>query len=121
MQAAVESGLLPDTLSTDLTDAAALNPYHSVLMVAAEFMSFGVGFEELLPRMTVNSAAMLRRPDLGKLQVGGIDDASIVMMEEGKFKVRDGNGWVRMTNKRPVAVGVVRAGNYTSLTPPPAS
>ena len=121
MQAAVESGLLPDTLSTDLTDTSVLNPYHSVLMVAAEFMSFGVEFEELLPRMTVNSGSMLRRHDLGKLQVGGIGDASIVMIEEGKFTVRDGNGWVRMTDKRPVAVGVVRAGSYTPLTPPPAS
>lgn len=118
MQAAVEAGLLPDTLSTDLTDVAALNPYHSVLMVAAEFMSFGVGFEELLPRMTVNSSLMLGRPDLGRLQAGGVGDATVIRIEEGDFAVRDGNGWLRRTKQRPVAVGVVRGGEYSALTPP---
>lgn len=121
MQAAVDAGLLPDTLSTDLTDGAAKNPYHSVLGMAAEFMSFGVTFEELLPRMTVNSGAMLGRHDLGKLHVGGVADASIVRLEEGEFRVSDCNGWTRTTNKRPVAVGVVRDGSYMPLDPPPAS
>ena len=118
MQAAVESGLLPDTLSTDLTDGSAVNPYHSVLMVATEFMSFGVDVRELLPRMTVNSARMLRRPELGRLRVDGIGDASILKVEDGNFTVRDGNGWVRRTNKRLVATGVVRAGRHIPLTPP---
>ncbi|MCL4370003.1 MAG: amidohydrolase family protein [Chloroflexi bacterium] len=121
MQAAVESGLLPDTLSTDLTDGSALNPYHSLLMVATEFMSFGVEVEELLPRMTINSARMLRRKDLGKLQLDGIGDASILKVEVGDFAVTDGNGWVRKTNRRLVAIGVVRAGSYTALNPPPAN
>ncbi len=118
MQAAVESGLLPDTLSTDLTDGSAVNPYHSVLMVATEFMSFGVDVKELLPRMTVNSAGMLRRPELGRLRVDGIGDASILKVEEGDFTVRDGNGWIRKTNRRLVATGVVRAGHHIPLTPP---
>jgi dihydroorotase len=118
MQAAVESGLLPDTLSTDLSDSSVVNPYHSIPMVATEFMSFGVAFEDLLPRMTVNSGRMLGRNDLGKLQVDGIGDASILKIEEGDFTVRDGNGWARKTNQRLVAVGVVRAGSYTALTPP---
>lgn len=118
MQAAVESGLLPDTLSTDLTDGSALNPYHSLLMIATEFMSFGVEVEDLLPRMTINPARMLHQPDLGSLRVDGVGDASILKIEEGDFTVRDGNDWLRKTNKRLVAVGVVRGGSYIPLTPP---
>ncbi len=121
MQAAVEADLLPDTLSTDLTDGSAANPYHSVPMVATEFMSFGVSFEDLLPRMTVNSARMIHREELGRLQVDGIGDASILRVEEGHFTVRDGNGWVRETNRRLVAMGVVRAGSYIALSTPPVS
>ncbi len=119
LQAAVESNLLPDTLSTDLTDGAAINPYHSVLMVATEFISFGVEVRDLLPRMTVNSARMLGRKELGRLGVNGIGDASILRLEEGDFKVVDGNGWVRTTDRRLVATGVVRAGSYVALEPPP--
>jgi dihydroorotase len=120
LQAAVESDLLPDTLSTDLTDGSAINPYHSLMMVATEFISFGVNLRDLLPRMTVNSARMLGREDLGRLQVDGIGDATILRLEEGDFTVVDGNGWVRPTSRRLVATGVVRAGSYIALSPPPA-
>ena len=121
MQAAVESGLLPDTLSTDLTDGSALNPYHSVLMLASELMTFGVEVEELVPRMTINSARMLHREELGRLRVEGIGDASILKVEEGDFTFRDGNNWARKTNRRLVATGVVRGGRYIPLTPPPCN
>jgi len=120
LQATVESGLLPDTLSTDLTDLSALNPYHSLPMIVTEFMSFGVQFEDLLPRMTINSTRLLHRRDLGRLQVDGIGDATILRIEEGDFTVRDGNDWVRKTDKRLVAVGAVRAGSYDAITPPAA-
>jgi predicted amidohydrolase len=70
--------------------------------------------------MTINSARLLHRRDLGRLQVDGIGDATILRIEEGDFTVRDGNDWVRKTDKRLVAVGVVRAGSYDALTPPAA-
>jgi dihydroorotase len=120
LQASVENDLLPDTLSTDLVDTSAANPYHGLPMIATEFMSFGVRFEELLPRMTINSARALRRPALGKLQVDGIGDATVLRIEDGEFTIRDGNGWTRKTDRRVVAVGVVRGGSYWALTPPPA-
>jgi len=117
LQAAVVSGLLPDTLSTDLTDAAALNPFHSLMMVATEFMAFGVDLRDLVPRMTINTARMLRREDLGRLRVGGIGDATVLRLEEGDFTVVDGNGWARPTSRRLLAVGVVRAGTYLPVPP----
>ncbi|MCL4533981.1 MAG: amidohydrolase family protein [Bacteroidetes bacterium] len=113
MQAAVEQGLLPDTLSTDLTKpGAASDPYLGLPMIATHFMSFGVPFENLLPRMTTIPARVLRREELGCLEVGGIGDATVLKFEEGEFTLSDVDGRTRVTDRRLVAVAAVRAGAY---------
>jgi dihydroorotase len=119
MQATVEAGLLPDTISTDLTHPSSANLYYSPMMIATQFMSFGVPFEECLKQITVNPAKVMRRPELGKLEVGGIGDATLLKFEEGNFTLSDVDGRIRKTNKRLVAVGVVRAGSFMGITPPP--
>jgi dihydroorotase len=119
MQATVEAGLLPDTISTDLTRPSSANLYNSPMMIATQFMSFGVPFEECLKQMTVNPAKVMRRPQLGKLEVGGIGDATLLKFEEGDFTLSDVDGRTRKTSKRLVAVGVVRAGSFMGITPPP--
>lgn len=113
MQAAVEQGLLPDTLSTDLTKpSATADPYFSLPMIATQFMSFGVPFEDLLPRMTINPARVLRREELGRLQVGGVGDATVLKLEEGSFTLNDVDGRTRTATQRLVATATVRAGVY---------
>lgn len=91
------------------------------MMVATQFMSFGVSLEECLQRMTVNPAVNLRHRDLGRLEVGGIGDATLLKIDRGDFTLADVDGRTRKTDRRLVAVGVVRAGSFVSLTPPPAS
>ena len=119
MQAAIEAGLLPDTISTDLTSPSIPIPAVNVFSIATALLSFGVPFEECLKELTVNPARAMRRPELGKLEEGGIGDATLLKIEEGDFTVSDVDGRTRKTNKRVVAVGVVRAGSYMKIAPPP--
>jgi dihydroorotase len=119
MQATVEAGLLPDTISTDLISLSIPFPDANVFSIATALMSFGVPFEECLKELTVNPARAMRRPELGKLEEGGIGDATLLKVEEGDFTVSDVDGRTRKTNKRVVAVGVVRAGSYMKIEPPP--
>jgi len=119
MQATIEAGLLPDTISTDLTTLSIPFPDVNVFSIATALMSFGVPFEECLKALTVNPAKGMRRPELGKLEPGGIGDATLLKIEEGDFTVSDVDGRTRKTNKRLVAVGVVRAGSYRKIAPPP--
>jgi dihydroorotase len=112
MQAAVEQGLLPDTLSTDLTQATIDHPEFSLPAIATQFMSFGVEFEDLLPCMTVNPAKALGRPDLGRLQMGGPADATVLRVEDGAFTITDVDGRTRQTNRRLVAAACVRNGKF---------
>jgi dihydroorotase len=119
MQATVEAGLLPDTISTDTTLPSSRMPAVDVFSITTALMSFGVPFEECLKELTVNPAKAMRRPELGKLEEGGIGDATLLQIEEGDFTVSDVDGRTRKTNKRVVAVGVVRAGSYMKVAPPP--
>jgi dihydroorotase len=119
MQATIEAGLLPDTISADLTSPSIPFPEVNVFSIATALMSFGVPFEECLKELTVNPAKAIRRPELGKLEEGGIGDATLLKIEEGDFTVSDVDGRTRKTNKRVVAVGVVRAGSYMKIAPPP--
>ena len=118
LEATLGAGLLPDTLSTDLTAATVNDPQLSLLMIATALMSFGVPFEECLKMMTVNSAKAMRRPELGRLEEGGVGDATLLKIEEGNFTVKDVDGRSRETNKKLLSVGVVRAGSYMKITPP---
>ena len=119
MEATIEAGLLPDTISTDLTFPSIPFPAVNVFSIATALMSFGVPFEECLKELTVNPAKVMRRPELGKLEEGGIGDATLLKIEEGNFTVSDVDGRTRKTNKRLVAVGVVRAGFFMSVPLPP--
>ena len=121
MQAAVEQGLLPDSFSTDLTRVNAVDPDFSLMTIATQFMAFGVPFEECLPRMTVNPAKNLGHPELGRLEVGGVGDATLLKIEQGDFTVTDVDGRTRKADQRLVAVGVVRAGSFLNIAPLAAS
>ena len=120
MQATVEAGLLPDTISTDLTTLSIPFPEVNVFSIATALMSFGVPLEECLKELTVNPAMAMRRPELGKLEEGGTGDATLLKVEEGDFTVSDVDGRTRKTKKRVVAVGVVRAGSYMKIEPLPS-
>ena len=77
-------------------------------------LSFGVPVEDAIARVTVNPARALRRDDLGRLDEGGIGDATLLRLEEGSFTLQDVDGRTRQTDRRLVAVGAVRAGEYVA-------
>ncbi|MGI8483891.1 MAG: amidohydrolase/deacetylase family metallohydrolase, partial [Thermomicrobiales bacterium] len=64
-------------------------------------------------RMTINPARALNHPELGRLEVGGVGDATVLRIEEGRFPLNDVDGRIRWTNRRLIAQGSVRAGVYT--------
>ena len=119
MEATIEAGLLPDTISTDLVSLSVPIPEANVFSIATALMSFGVPFEECVKELTVKPARAMRHPELGKLEEGGIGDATLLKIEEGDFTVSDVDGRTRKTDRRVVAVGVVRAGSYMKIAPAP--
>jgi dihydroorotase len=64
----------------------------------------------------VRPADAIRRPNLGRLQVDGIGDATVLRLEDGAFTVVDADGRSRVSDRRVVAEGCVRAGRYARVT-----
>lgn len=116
LRAAVEQGLLPDILSTDITVKTAVDPYFGLPMVATQLLAFGVPLETVLERMTTRPAKAIGREELGRLEVGGNGDATLLQLEEGDFTLRDSDGRALRVSQRLVAAGVVRAGVYFPVT-----
>lgn len=120
LQAWLDAGLLPDTISSDLTIPGSSDPDVSLLQITSSMMAFGARFEDLLPTITINPARALRRDGtgIGKLQVNGIGDATVLRIVKGEFIFRDVNGWPKKGDQRVEAAAVVRSGAYTALIPP---
>jgi dihydroorotase len=112
VEAAVRDGFIPDSLATDITLVTGANPAFGMPLMMTKLLSFGVSIEELIPRVTINPARALRRDELGKLQVGGIGDATVLRVVDGPYAFPDVDGRTRETNQRVEAVGVVRAGAW---------
>lgn len=115
MEAAVAQGLLPDTLSTDVTAHTAGNPEFDLALLATELMSFGVGMAEMIPMMTSTPAATIGHPELGRLSVGAAAEATVLRVESEPFTIHDVDGRPRTATERVRIVGVLQHGRYLSL------
>lgn len=116
LQAAVEQGFLPDSLATDITTATAADPSYGLPLMMTHLLAFGVPIEEVVARVTFNAARAARRPELGRLEEGGIGDATVLQIEEGAVTIQDVDGRTRQAERRLVPVGVVRAGAWVPAT-----
>ena len=112
VEAMVTQGFLPDSLATDITQVTGANPDFGQPLMMTKLLSYGVPIEKLVPMVTLNPARALRRDDLGRLEVGGIGDATVLRVVEGPYTFPDVDGRRRETDRRVVPVGVVRGGTW---------
>jgi dihydroorotase len=112
LEAAVAQGFLPDSLATDITITTGADPAFGLPLMMTKLMSFGVPVEDLAPMVTINPARALRRHDLGRLEIGGIGDATVLRLVEGPYTIVDVDGRTCETDRRLVTVGVVRGGAW---------
>ncbi|MET7999508.1 amidohydrolase family protein [Nonomuraea glycinis] len=81
-------GLLPDTISSDLT--AAGETFHSLLECMAKFMAVGYTLSEVVRMTTVNAARAIRAEhELGAIAVGREADVTVLDLVEGDFEFVD--------------------------------
>lgn len=94
-RAAIDQGLMPDAISTDIhshnIDSVVVDLPH----VMAKFMSLGFSMEQVFRLTTCSPADILRRPDLGRLEPGGEADIAVFRTRSGPGKVQDSLGRFR--------------------------
>jgi dihydroorotase len=89
---AMDQGLLPDAISTDLHAHNIDGPVFDLPHVMAKFLALGMGLSDVLRLVTASPADVIRHPQLGRLQIGGEADLAVFRLEGNTGPLRDSEG-----------------------------
>jgi dihydroorotase len=109
---ALRQGLTPDTISSDVSAAAANTPSKPYLpWVLSKFLALGFTLEQVIAAATVVPGRLIGKvPGLGTLQPGAPGDVSILELVEGPVTLLDTQNQARQGKAFLRAVQTVRAG-----------
>ena len=110
--AAIEQGLAPDTISSDIHALSGNTPGRPYLpWVMSKFLNLGFGLEEVVAMATINPARVIDRVEkLGTLQTGAPADVAILQLREEPVGFVDTRGNQRSGTRWLAPVQTVRAG-----------
>jgi len=110
-EAAVEGGLAPTTISTDLHTKNLHGPVYDMPTTMSKFLLLGVPLARVVEMSTVRPAAVLgREAEIGTLAVGSRADVAILSREEGRFRFTDSYGQDRIGRELLTAAITIRRG-----------
>jgi dihydroorotase len=111
-QAAIEQGLPPDIISSDVHVLCKDGPAHDLLAVMSKFWALGMDLDAVIRAATIHPASALRRPELGTLTPGTPGDASVLAVETGSFDHVEANGAVIRAERNLACRGIVIGGSW---------
>ncbi|MEX2573707.1 MAG: amidohydrolase/deacetylase family metallohydrolase, partial [Balneolaceae bacterium] len=82
---AIEQGLLPNTISTDIHIGSMNAGMKDMSNVMSKFLNMGLSIQDVILRSTWNPALAIKTPDLGNLSVGAEADIAVFSVREGNF------------------------------------
>jgi dihydroorotase len=86
----MEQGLLPTTITSDLTKPAVTGPSYGLTVIMSKFLEMGLSLAEIVAMTTINPAKVLRIGDRkGRLKTGMDADISILEINAGKWLMPD--------------------------------
>ncbi len=107
---AVQQGLKPNTISTDLHTGSMNGGMKDILNVMSKCLYLGLTMEEVIAASTWKPAQVINRPELGHLTPGAEADVAILKLENGDFGFVDVRGWKVKGNQKLVCELTLRAG-----------
>ena len=110
--AALEQGLGPDTISSDVHSVSIQTPGKPLLpWVVSKFLSLGLSLDDAIAKATVEPARIIDRvPGLGTLQIGAPADLAVFRLVEGPVGFVDTNKHERRGNAYLESVKTIRQG-----------
>jgi dihydroorotase len=90
---AIEQGLKPNSISTDLHIGSMNGGMKDQLNVMSKFLNMGLNLGEVIQRSTWNPAQVIKRTDLGHLSAGAEADLAVLGLLEGEFGYIDVDGF----------------------------
>jgi dihydroorotase len=106
----VKEGLLPDSISTDLSASSSVMGAKDMLNVMSKFLALGMSLDDVILRSTWNPAREIGQEQLGSLSVGAVADVAVLRLEQGAFGFLDAYGARLRGNRRLSCEMTVRAG-----------
>jgi dihydroorotase len=90
--AAIEQGLLPNAISTDIHAHNINGVVKDLPHVMAKFLSLGFSLEQVIKLTTCSPADILGRPDLGRIELGGEADLAVLHARHDPVQLYDSLG-----------------------------
>lgn len=108
-----QSGMRPDTISTDIYRSNRLNgPVYSLAHVLSKFLSLGYSLEEVIHAVTVAAATWLGKPELGRIQLGDDANLTLFVVRQEPLVLVDSEGEERTVEQYIEAKGAVIHGSF---------
>jgi len=108
---ALKQGFLPDTISSDWTDAGRTDQVFDYPNVLSKFLLLGMPLDQVVARATVNAArAFPSFTGRGTLAVGAPADIAVLELREGTFEFVDNANMPRTGGRKLVTYATVVGG-----------
>jgi dihydroorotase len=119
---AIQQGLVPDTISSDLHSFSINSPgYPTLPWVMSKFLALGLSLEEVVEKVTLAPGMIIGRvPGLGTLQIGAPADLAVFDVVDGAVDFVDTTKHVRKGTKKLVPFLTVRGGAGVGRPPVPS-
>lgn len=112
----LDQGLVPDVISSDVHSGCVDGPAFDVLVTMTKMLALGMALPDVVHRATAAPAAAIARPELGTLVEGGIGDATILRLEEGRGTLCDSIGGTLPARQVFRLLGTVVSGRVVDAT-----
>ena len=111
VEKAVQQDFLPDTISSDMTEAGRTDGVFDFPSVLSKFLMLGMPLDQVIARGTINSARSIAAfKDLGTLKTGAPADVAVLDVKDGDFEFVDNYKGTRRGKRKLVAQAVVKDG-----------
>ena len=114
----MDQGILPTTLSTDLTVACTKRVVYGMTVTMTKFMALGLDLKQVVAMSTINPARALgEETRVGSLKPGMEADISILELLSGKWRLEDAERQTLDTDRLLVPSMAVKGGQVIPSRP----
>lgn len=122
---ALEQGLFPDTISSDLHTYSLRSPVVDLPTTLTKFLHLGMPLPDVIRAATAAPAAWMGMADrdgpccgpIGHLGAGAAADVTLLRLEEGQFDLYDSDGAIETASQRLAPVTALKRGRLFGLGP----
>ncbi|MCR8722721.1 amidohydrolase/deacetylase family metallohydrolase [Frigidibacter sp. ROC022] len=111
-RAMMAAGFPPDSISSDVHTLCIDGPAYDLVRTMNKLLALDMPLADVVSAVTSAPARALRRPDLGRLVLGGVGDASVIALTDEPIVLEDVRGETLTCPQRLTARGMVSGGQW---------